>query len=165
MKNIVMLCTIHELQMSTNDRSSELVKCLEYLITEFKAQESVDVQTVMEEYHKSLRQTVGKDFAMKSGLHWANIGTPEEEQFLTYRYPISFVGYNGILRSDGNAPQMREYGPFENQEARERQMVQNVVAEMENYENGILILGNNHMHSMFGKLRDAGFDVYGFSYL
>jgi hypothetical protein len=165
MKNIVMLSTIHERQMSTNDTSSELGKCLDYLKSTFKVQKAVDVQIVMEEWHENLGETVVKLFAKKSGLHWANVGTPDESQFRTYRGPICYVGHNGTLRFDGSAPQMHEYGPFENQEARENRMVQNVGAEMQRYESGILIVGNNHMHSIFGKLQRSGFEVYGYSCL
>jgi hypothetical protein len=60
---------------------------------------------------------------------------------------------------------MGEYGPFENQDAREERMVQNVRAEMESYESGILVLGLAHMHSVFEKLQSSGFKVYGYSYL
>ena len=165
MKNIVMLATTHESQMSTNDASLGLGKCLDYLKVKFKVQKAVDVQTVMEEWHENLGETVVKDFARRSGLHWANVGTPVEEQFRTYRGPICFPGHNGTLQSDGDAPEMCEYGPFRNQDAREKQMVQNVRTEMTNYESGILVLGLAHMHSVFEKLKSSGFQVYGFSYL
>jgi hypothetical protein len=165
MKNVVMLATMHQSQMSTNDASLELGKCLNYLKAKLKIQEAVDVQTVMEEWHENLGETVVKEFAAKSGLHWANAGTPDEEQFRTYRGPICFPGHNGTLQSDGDAPEMYEYGPFENQDARERQMVQNVRTEMTNYESGILVLGLAHMHSIFEKLQSSGFQVYGFSHL
>jgi hypothetical protein len=165
MKSVVMLSTMHELQMSTNDRSSELKKCLAYLKSEFKAQKSVDIQVVMEEWHDDRGESAAREFATRSGLQWANVGTPDEGQFRTYRNPICFCAHNGTLRSDGNAPQMREYGPFEKQEARENRMVQNVRAAMQKYESGILIVGDNHLHSIFGKLRSSGFNVCGFSYL
>lgn len=165
MKNVVMLATTHQSQMSTNDASLELGKCLDYLRVKFKVQVAVDVQTVMEEWHEHLGETVVKEFATKRGLHWANVGTPDEEQFRTYRGPICFPGYNGTLQSDGGAPAMCEYGPFENQGAREKQMVQNVRTEMTNYESGILVLGLAHMYSVFEKLQSSGFQVYGFSYL
>ena len=151
--------------MSTNDASLELGKCLDYLKVKFKIQEAVDVQTVMEEWHENLGETVVKEFATKSGPRWANIGTPDEGQFRTYRGPICFPGHNGTLQSDGDAPEMHEYGPFENQDAREKRMVQNVRAEMESYESGILVLGLAHMHSVFEKLQSSGFKVYGYSYL
>jgi hypothetical protein len=165
MKNIVMLATIHECQMITNDAASELRKCLDYLRSRFKGEKSVEVQIVMEEWHENLGETVVKDFATKSGLRWANIGTPAEVQFRTYRGPICFPGHNGTLQSGGNAPEMCEYGPFENQDAREKRMVQNVRAEMQNYESGMLVLGLAHMHSIFEKLQSSGFKVYGYSYL
>jgi hypothetical protein len=54
---------------------------------------------------------------------------------------------------------MDEYGPPENQEARENQMVTRVQAEMEKYESGLFIVGLGHMHSLFGKLQRVGFKV------
>ncbi len=165
MKNVVMLATTHERQMSTNDASSELGKCLGYLRSKFKVQKTVDMQIVMEEWHENLGETTVKQFATKSGLHWANVGTPDEVKFRTYMGPICFPGHKGTLQPDGEAPGMYEYGPFENQDAREKQMVQNVRVEMENYESGILVLGLAHMHSVFEKLQSSGFKVYGYSYL
>jgi hypothetical protein len=150
--------------MSTNDARLELGKCLHYLKVKFKIQEAVDVQIVMGEWHENLGETVVREFAAKSGLHRANIGTPYEEQFRTFRGPICFPGHNGTLQSDEDASETHEYGPFENQDAREKQMVQNVRTEMTNYESGILVLGLAHMHSVFEKLQSSGFQVYGFSY-
>jgi hypothetical protein len=59
---------------------------------------------------------------------------------------------------------MYEYGPFENQENRERRMAENVSAEMEKYETGLFILGTAHLHSVFGKLQSLGFKVVAFSW-
>jgi hypothetical protein len=164
-ENVVMLSTTHHRQMSANDASSELGKCLDYLRLTFKEQKAVDVQIVMEEWHENLGETVVKEFATKSGLQWANVGTPDEAQFRTYTGPICFPGHNGTLQPDEDAPGMYEYGPFENQETREKRMVQNVGAEMENYKSRILVLGLAHMHSVFEKLQASGFKVYGYSYL
>jgi hypothetical protein len=60
---------------------------------------------------------------------------------------------------------MDEYGPFENQEARENRMAKNIGAEMENYETGLFIVGLAHLHSIVGKLRTSGFKVTAFSWL
>jgi len=164
-KNVVMLATTHQHQMATSDAASGLGKCLNYLESRFKVQRSVDLQIVMEEWHENLGETVAREFATRSGLRWASVGTPDEEQFRTYRGPICFPGHNGTLQSDGDAPEMYEYGPFENQEARERRMTENVQTEMENYEGGLLVVGLAHTHSLFGKLQSAGFSVAAFSWL
>jgi hypothetical protein len=60
---------------------------------------------------------------------------------------------------------MHEYGPFENQEAREKRMAENVEAEMAHYEAGLFVLGTAHLHSAFGKLRCLGFKVTAFYWL
>jgi len=69
------------------------------------------------------------------------------------------------LPSDPDAPSLSEYGPFENQEAREDGMAKNVQSAMEKYQTGLFLLGLAHLHSMIGKLRALGFKVTAFSWL
>lgn len=59
---------------------------------------------------------------------------------------------------------MSEWGSFENQEAGELQMTRNIQAQMQSHDGGIFIAGPAHLHSMYGKLRDIGFDVAGLSW-
>jgi len=159
MKNVVMLATVHQYQITGNDLNSELEKRLAYLRSKF------NVQAVMEEWSEKFGESVSHGFAARSGLHWANVGTPAEPRFRTYSGVINYPGHNGTLRWDPHAPPMDEYGPFENQEARENWMAKNVHAAMENYDTGLFILGIGHMHSLFGKLLSAGFKVTGYSWL
>jgi hypothetical protein len=44
-------------------------------------------------------------------------------------------------------------------------MAKNIQAKMQSYDCGTFILGLAHLHSMYGKLRDVGFDVTGLSWL
>jgi hypothetical protein len=157
-KTIVMFATVHQYQKLGNARSSELERRLDYLKSQF------GVQIVMEEWAENQGESVAKAFANKLGLHWANVGTPEEPQYRTYTGPINFPGHDGTL-TDWDAPGMDEYGPFDNQEARENRMAQNIEVEMENYETGLFIVGLAHLHSIFGKLRPLGFKVTAFSWL
>lgn len=169
MKSVVILATVHEYQVLGNARNSELEKRLDYLISKFGA------QIVMEEWSENQRECIAKGFATKLDLHWANVGTPDEPEYRTYTKPINCPGYDGTLQlpefADGDelqhwmAPEMDEYGPFENQEAREDRMTKNVQAETENYESGLFVLGLAHLHSIFGKLRSLGFKVTAFSWL
>lgn len=76
MKNVVMLATTHQHQMAASDAASGLGKRLSYPRSRFKAEKAVELQIVMEEWHKNLGETVVKEFATKSGLRWANVGTP-----------------------------------------------------------------------------------------
>lgn len=119
----------------------------------------------MEEWSEKKEESFAKAFAPKSGLNWANVGTTDEPQFQTYWGQIHYPGHNGTLQYDPDAPSLDEYGPFENQEARENRMVKNIHAEMENYETGLFILGLAHLHSVFGKLKSSGFTVTGYSWL
>jgi hypothetical protein len=166
MKSVVMLATVHEYQVLGNARNSELEKRLDFLISKFGA------QNVMEEWSEKRGESFAKAFAGKKALatisafHWANVGTPGEPEYCTYRGRINHPEYNGTLPdTDWSAPEMDEYGPFENQEARENRIAMNVQAEMENDESGLLILGLAHLHSIFGKLGSLGFKVTAFSWL
>jgi hypothetical protein len=158
MKTIVMLGTAHLLhRVPGDDRIAELEKCLDYLKRRFVA------QVVMEEWSEKKKESVAKAFAPRLGLPWANVGTPDEPQYWTYTGYINYPGYDGTLPEyDPDAPGMNEYGPFENQENRERRMAENVRAEMERYDVGLFILGTAHLHSVLGKLQSSGFKVVAF---
>ena len=157
MKTVVMLATIHQAQALGNALGSPLEARLDYLKSKF------GVQTVMEEWSDK-KESLAKAFATKSGIHWTNVGTPDEPQFKTYWGLIHYPGHNGTLEHDPDAPSLDEYGPFENQEARENWMADRVKVEMENYETGLFVLGVAHLHSLFAKLRSLGFKVTGYSW-
>jgi hypothetical protein len=81
----------------------------------------------MGEWADKYGESVADKFSKASGLHWANVGTPDEPQFRTYTGPINYPGHDGTLQPpDWDAPPMDEYGPFEKQEAREDRMAKNV---------------------------------------
>jgi hypothetical protein len=159
MKSIVILATTHENQIVGNARSSGLEQRVDY----FKSK--LGVQIVMEEWSKKKGKSAAETFTNKSGFPWANVGTPDEPQFRTYRGPVNYPGYDGTVPSDPDAPPLSEYGPFENQEAREDRMAKNVQSAMEKYQTGLFLLGLAHLHSMIGKLRALGFKVTAFSWL
>jgi hypothetical protein len=160
MKKIVILATVHQYQVVGHHRNPELEERLEYL----KSRLAADV--VMEEWSDKLGQSAAKAFAAKLGLHWANIGPPEEEKFRTYTGPINFPGHDGTLQPpDWHAPGIYEYGPFEKQEDREKKMAENIQAVMEGHKTGLLVCGLAHLHSLFGKLIASGFEVLGFSFI
>jgi hypothetical protein len=158
MKSVVLLATIHQNQILGNVGNTELAKRLEYLTSKF------GVQTVMEEWSKTKEDSFAKSFAAKSGIHWADVGTPSEPQFKTYWGLIHFPGHDGTLEHDPHAPSLDEYGPFENQEARETWMAGKIQLAMETYEVGLLIFGVAHLHSLFAKLRSLGFKVTAYSW-
>lgn len=161
MKNVVMLATVHEYQMLGSNRNSELGERLAYLKSKF------NVQVVLEEWSEQQGQSFAATFAAKSGLAWANVGTPDEEQFRTYRCPpINHPAHDGALQPpDWDAPSMSEYGPFKTQEARENEMTKNIRAEMENRQSALFVLGLAHLHSLLSKLLVLGFNVTGYSWL
>lgn len=166
MKSVVMLASAHEYQVLGNDRNPGLEKRLTYLRSKFSA------DIVMEEWSEAQWESFARGYAAKSGLDWANVGTPDEPKYRTYVYCgcIKHPSYDGTLKShrpayDRDAPWMNEYGPFENQEAREVRMAANVQAEMANHTSGLLILGTAHLHSVLSKLRSLGFNVAAFYWL
>jgi hypothetical protein len=75
MKSVVMLATVHQYQMPGNQRHQDLEKRLDYLRLMFGS------QIVMEEWAEKHGQSVAGKFAISLGLHWANVGTPDEERF------------------------------------------------------------------------------------
>lgn len=156
MKRIVILATVHELQTAGHFLNSELEGRLRYLHDKFA------FEIVMEEWSSNQRPSFAANFAPQVGLPWRNVGTPREEHFSTYTNPIAHPGHDGTLDHDPEAPGLSEYGPFQRQENRENRLVQNIQTEMANCSVGLFIVGVAHLHSLFGKLRSAGFDVIGY---
>jgi hypothetical protein len=157
-KKIVMLATVHQHQQSGSAGCANLEARLEYLRSKF------NLEAIVEEWSDK-KESCAKHFAVGSSLHWANVGTPDEPRFSTYWGLVFYPGHNGTLPYDRHAPSLDEYGPFENQEERENWMVHRVEDEMANYGSGLFIIGVAHMHSLFAKLRSAGFDVTGYVWL
>ena len=160
MKRIVIFATFHEVQMNGHARNEELAARFSYLIRKFEA------KIVLEEWSENRPASFARTFAESQGVVWKNVGTPTTEDFKTYTIPlVHHPGHDGTLPPDENAPSMSEYGPFERQENRERRMAQNVQTEMLSCEAGLFVVGLAHLHSMGMKLRAAGFDVVGYSWL
>ena len=155
-----MLGTTHGHQMTECQNEFGFEKCLEWLKKTFH------YLIILEEWSEKHGNSVGEQYAMKSNVQWRNVGTSEKPEYETFTGPVNFPGHNGTIRThDRNAPPMYEYGPFENQEAREKQMTRNIKAEMEGFDCGLYICGLAHTHSMFSKLRAVGFTVTAYSWL
>lgn len=146
------------LAFESREKCANLEARLEYLKSKF------NIEGIVEEWSDK-KDSCAKHFALKTSLHWANVGTPDEPQFQTYSGLIHYPGHNGTLPHDPDAPSLDEYGPFENQEKRENWMVRRVEVEMANYTSGLFIIGIAHMHSLVAKLRAAGFHVTAYTWL
>jgi hypothetical protein len=158
MKSLVMLAIVHSCQEPGNTQASDFEERLDYLRSKF------DAQVILEEWADA-EQSVTALWAKKLGLRWANIGTPDEARFQTFSGPINFRWHKGTLQPpDVHAPAIYEYGPFENQEAREKCIVKNIQAAMESHEAGLLVVGLAHTHSLFGKLQSAGLKVTAYTW-
>jgi len=152
------LATDHGSQKLGNRRNGELERRLEYLYRNF------GVQLFMEEWASNQGESVAKEVALRLDIKWVNIGTPEEPQYRTYTGPIDYPGHDGPFQ-DSEAPTMYAYGPFDNQEARENRMTENIIAAMKHYGTGLLVIGLAHLHSLTAKLNSAGFSVNSFQWL
>jgi hypothetical protein len=105
MKNIVILATVHQYQMSGNDMNLELEKHLDYLASKF------DVQIFMEEWAEKRGRSISDKIAARLGIQWANAGTPDEDQFRTYRCAnVRHPGHDGTLDHDHSAPKWKSTG-------------------------------------------------------
>lgn len=159
MKTVVIFATVHQHQRHGSARGLELEERLEYLKAQF------GVQVVMEEWADNQGESVAKVLATKLGVRWTNVGTPRDyPQFRTYTGPINYPGHDGTL-ADEDAPSMYEYGPFDNQAAREDRMAMNIEAQMDGCETGLFIVGLAHLHSMAARLLSLGFTVSSFFWL
>jgi hypothetical protein len=155
-KRVVILATDHTSQIGGLDaeRNQGLKLRLAWLKSKF------DWQIALEEWSDKHDHSVAREFANAAGLQWHNVGTPDEEQFKTFNGPINYPENDGTIQPvDWHAPSMYEYGPFENQEARENRMADNISAKMEVYEVALYIVGLAHLHSMFLKLHSRGIVV------
>jgi hypothetical protein len=154
-----MLATVHQLQKSGHFLNGELEDRLRYL------REKFSFEIILEEWSKNQSPSFAADYANKLHLKWQDIGTSKEEQFSTYTNPINHPGHDGTLDSDPDAPELSEYGPYERQENREKQMLKNIQEKMGNHEVGLLIVGIAHLHSLFGKLESNGFKTTAYNWL
>jgi hypothetical protein len=62
-------------------------------------------------------------------------------------------------------PMLQEYGPLDVHELRERYMLDRIKGSMESFNAGLFIVGLAHLHSMLSKLKSAGFEVRGYSWM
>jgi hypothetical protein len=160
MKRIVIFATFHEVQIDGHPRNGEFAERLSYLI------EKLAAKIVLEEWSENRPFSFARAFAKSRRCIWENVGTPTTEDFKTHSIAlVHHPGHDGTLPADESAPSMSEHGPFEQQEDRERRMVENIRTDMESCDVGLFIVGLAHLHSMGMKLQAAGFDVVGYSWL
>jgi hypothetical protein len=117
------------------------------------------VQVILEEWWAD-KQSFASTLATSS-LQWQNVGTPNEARFQTCGNAL-----NGHPPThDPNKPILQEYGPMDVQELRENYMIDRIKTFMEPFNVGLLIVGLAHLHSILSKLKAAGLDVRGYSWI
>jgi hypothetical protein len=157
---VVVFGTVHKFQMMGDKNNPELEKRLSFLINKFS------VTTLMEEWTESQPPSYLNELAMKRLLPYKNVAPPPEGKFRSYEnHDVRHPSHEGALGPCDDAPAMSEYGPIENHENRERQMIRNVRSQMENHKVGLVVVGLAHLHSVSIKLGKASFSVSAYSWL
>jgi hypothetical protein len=152
-KHITALGLHHGLQ-KLGDKSNDRFKQVIALI-----RENYPVQILFEEwmaYGQTVGSTINTDI-----LKWKNVGTPEEKRFETFAYGLN----TDPMRYDPIKPVLQEYGPLGVHELREQYMLERIKEVMGPHDGGLFIVGLAHLHSMLSKLKAAGFEVRGYSWM
>jgi hypothetical protein len=149
----------HNVQRDGDAQNIAFKSRLSHLVQNFT------VTILMEEWTVSQAPSFTSRFATDNGLAYSNVGTPKEDEFATFLIDlISHPGHTGTLGPNFEAPSMREYGPLENQENRERRMLENVRSCMAEHKAALVIVGLAHLHSISMKLSQQ-FTVTAYSWL
>jgi hypothetical protein len=158
-KRVVVLATVHEFQLAGMPMNSELCSRVQFLVEQFAA------TVVLEEWTENQSPSCIAVYT-NGRVDYESVGTSSEGEFKTYSCsPVNHPAHDGILRGLTDAPSMSEYGPINNQENREIQMVKNIQQKMKQHRVGLFVVGDAHLHSTCMKLREAGFNVTAYSWL
>lgn len=148
MKSILIVGTVHEFQESGSQNPWEQ-QFREMLGSVLK---NYEIQIILEEWNDNRGISIASTLASDK-LHWRNVGTPNAPEYDTSK--AWFVNFN----PDHPTHLMFRVYPFETQERREQFMVERITECMSSYENGLFVVGMNHLHSGIAKLLRAGFEV------
>lgn len=152
-KQIIALGVQHHLQLNGHPLNARFGQVISLI------RENYPVQIILEEWmdsHQSFGSTVDTD-----RLKWKNVGTPKEKRFLTHNYGLN----SDPPTYDPKKPTLQEYGPLDVHELREQYMVDRIKEAMVPYNAGLFIVGLAHLHSTLSKLKTAGFEVRGYSWM
>jgi hypothetical protein len=154
-KTVIVLGTYHQAQINGHHMNRRFGGAIDLIKTEYCA------QIVLEEWRNDDQHVSFASTLASAELKWENVGTPNGQRFETLRdglncYPPTH---------DPSKPMLQEYGPLDAQEQRENYMVERVRAAMGNYEVGLFIVGNAHLHSVLSELKAIGFEVRGYSWI
>ena len=146
-KKLVIFGTRH---WKKSDMPIEIKNALELIVAKVKP------GIVLEEWSMTQLEASGAATVSDSlGIPWRSIGTPNEPGLATF-------GFERALDFP-NSANIAQYGPFDVQEKRERIMRDNIVQEMAGSQNGLLVIGLAHLHSLSCKLSND-FEVKSHAY-
>ena len=113
---------------------------------------------IMEEWSETQTQTSGANlFADGKSILWESIGTPDAPESKTCKCDEALDFFvRGTCK-------VRQHGPLDAQERRERAMCENIRTLMAARATAVLVLGIAHLHSMMSKLSED-FDVAGYAH-
>lgn len=153
-KQLIALGTYHQVQHNGHALNAKFATVISTII------ENYDVQVVLEEWWYLPERSFASTLAT-ADLQWRNVGTSDEIRFKTSE---SALNNHPPIRGDVK-PILQEYGPLNVQELRENYMVDHITFFMEAHTAGMLIVGLAHLHSLLSKLKAAGFEVRGYSWI
>jgi hypothetical protein len=145
-----MIGMAHEFQLNDETRNPWMKEFRDLLLNVMKA---YPMEIILEEWSNKRGISIGK--SLESGtLEWRKISPPPTPEYCTEDHRIGQYG--------PEVPEvylsLRQYS-FEQEENRESYMVSSITEAMQTRSKGLVIVGMNHIHSLMGKLRDAGFEV------
>lgn len=149
-KHLVMIGTAHEFQGVNESKNPWKKEFKEMLLSVI---ETYQQEIILEEWSDNGGISVGQSLE-KGELKWCKINPPPTPEYCTEAARIG-------RRPGPDVPfylSLRQY-PFEAHERRESYMVKSIIEAMETRSKGLIIVGMNHIHSLMGKLRAAGFEV------
>lgn len=103
----------------------------------------------MEEHRYGCSDTIGNKVAIRHGVDWRNVGTPERLEFKTNVCQKDLMVLPPIYIPD--------HGPIEDQIRRENYMIAEIEKAMAGRTVGLMICGTAHLHSLAEKLHRRGF--------
>jgi hypothetical protein len=153
-KQVIALGTYHEAQRNGHPLNAKFAQLISLIC------ESYGGQIILEEWWHHAERSFASTLTT-STLEWKNVGTPDEARFET-----STGGLNCHPPThDPAKPMLQEYGPLGAQERRESYMVDQIAVFMQPYSVAVFIVGLAHLHSILCKLKVAGFDATGYSWI
>lgn len=115
-------------------------------------------EIILEEWSETqIEKSGAESLANSNNIPWKNVGTPDTVEYKTYKCDVALDFF-----AKGTC-QIRQHGPLDAQERREKAMCENIRGLMATRATAVVVLGIAHLHSMMSKLSED-FDVAGYGH-